>query len=159
LIAEMTSYGQHTVTDMEAGLEHLKRGTAQNVDVMLVVAEPYYRSLEAAARTCELTDELGIPHTFVVANKVQSDADQEAITSFCNGHGLPILGTVPYEEQFMEAERAESSPFDYAPDCAGMRQIEDIVQKLYALEISPRVDVQAHKKCLVSNSGEPNKPS
>ena len=45
LIAEMSGHGEYTITDMEAGLEHLKRGTARNVDVMLVVAEPYYRSL------------------------------------------------------------------------------------------------------------------
>ncbi|MEO1919410.1 MAG: AAA family ATPase, partial [Paracoccaceae bacterium] len=41
LITEMTDYGEHTITDMEAGLEHLKRGTARNVDMMLIVAEPY----------------------------------------------------------------------------------------------------------------------
>ena len=51
LIVELTGYGKHTVTDMEAGLEHLKRGTAKNVDMMLIVVEPYYRSLEAGMRT------------------------------------------------------------------------------------------------------------
>ena len=50
LIVELTGYGKHTVTDMEAGLEHLKRGTAKNVDMMLIVVEPYFRSLEAQAR-------------------------------------------------------------------------------------------------------------
>ncbi len=57
LIAELTDLGEHTITDMEAGLEHLKRGTARNVDMMLIVAEPYYRSLEAAMRTHELAEE------------------------------------------------------------------------------------------------------
>ena len=58
LIAEMSDAGEHTVTDMEAGLEHLKRGTARNVEAMLIVAEPYYRSLEAASRTFSLANEL-----------------------------------------------------------------------------------------------------
>ena len=43
LVAELTAFGEHRITDMEAGLEHLKRGTARHVDMMLVVAEPYYR--------------------------------------------------------------------------------------------------------------------
>ena len=76
LITELTNIGEHTITDMEAGLEHLKRGTARHVDMMLVVAEPYYRSLEAAMRTAELADELGIPYVRVVANKVRSEEDQ-----------------------------------------------------------------------------------
>src|SRR5437762_2621239 len=40
-----------TVLDMEASIEHLTRGTVRNVDVLLVVTEPYYRSLETMGRT------------------------------------------------------------------------------------------------------------
>jgi CO dehydrogenase maturation factor len=31
--------------DMEAGIEHLSRGTARFMDSMLVVAEPYVKAL------------------------------------------------------------------------------------------------------------------
>ena len=79
LIVELTGYGKHTVTDMEAGLEHLKRGTAKNVDMMLIVVEPYYRSLEAGMRTFKLATELKIPHLYAVSNKVRTEADREAI--------------------------------------------------------------------------------
>ena len=78
LIVELTGYGEHTVTDMEAGLEHLKRGTARNVDMMLIVVEPYYRSLEAGMRTFKLARELSIPHLYAVPNKIKNDNDQEA---------------------------------------------------------------------------------
>ena len=77
LIVELTGYGKHTVTDMEAGLEHLKRGTAKNVDMMLIVVEPYYRSLEAGMRTFKLATELKIPHLYAVSNKVRTEADRE----------------------------------------------------------------------------------
>ena len=60
LIVELTGYCKHTITDMEAGLEHLKRGTAKNVDMMIIVVEPYYRSLEAGMRTFKLAKELNI---------------------------------------------------------------------------------------------------
>ena len=133
LIAEMSDYGDHTVTDMEAGLEHLKRGTARNVDVMLVVAEPYYRSLEAAARTFSLAGELAIPHIYVVPNKVKNASDQAAIESFCAQHDMPILGTVPFEEAFVEAERQERAPIDHAPDSAGVRAIEALAERLVVL--------------------------
>ena len=140
VIAEMSGYGRHTVTDMEAGLEHLKRGTARNVDLMLVVAEPYYRSLEAAARTHLLAKELEIPYIFVVANKVKTEADQEAIDQFCEQHDMSIIGSVPYEEDFMEAERNACAPVDYASNCAGATAIRQIAAKLNQLEAPEGVD-------------------
>ena len=133
VIAEMSAYGEHTITDMEAGLEHLKRGTARNVDVMLIVAEPYYRSLEAAARTHLLAQELEIPYIYVVANKVNSDNDHAAIEQFCEQHEISIIGEIPYSEEFIEAERSASAPIDYAPDCPAARAIQKIAEKLLVL--------------------------
>ena len=134
VIAEMSGYGEFTVTDMEAGLEHLKRGTARNVDTMLVVCEPYYRSMEAGARTFLLAQELEIPHIYVVANKVKNESDQAAIEEFCEKHDMPIIGVVPLEEQFIEAERQELAPIDFAADSAGAKAIGDIAATLVQLD-------------------------
>lgn len=134
LIAEMTDAGDHTITDMEAGLEHLKRGTARNVEAMLIVAEPYYRSLEAASRTFSLANELKIPHIYAVANKVRGDADREAIATYCRQHGMPVIGVVPFEDRFVEAERAAQAPADFAEGSAGMRAIEAVADRVIALE-------------------------
>jgi len=138
VITEMSAYGEFTVTDMEAGLEHLKRGTAANVDTMLVVVEPYYRSLEAGARTASLSHELEIPNIFIVANKVKTQADQAAIDQFCEQHDLPILGYVPLEEQFIEAERQAKAPIDFDPNCAGAKAIYEIALKLAELDTEKR---------------------
>ena len=134
LIAEMTDAGQHTITDMEAGLEHLKRGTARNVEAMLIVAEPYYRSLEAASRTFSLANELKIPHVFAVANKLRSEADREAIASYCGQHGMPVIGEVPFEERFVAAEQAGQAPADFAAGSAGLNAVEALADRLIALE-------------------------
>jgi len=135
LITEMTDYGEHTITDMEAGLEHLKRGTARNVDMMLIVAEPYYRSLEAASRVWSLAAELNVPYVYVVANKVRNDADRKAVEEYCELHNMPILGFVPNEEKFIEAERQALSPIDFAPDCAGTNAIRDIAAKINDMKV------------------------
>jgi CO dehydrogenase maturation factor len=133
VISQMSNYGEFTVTDMEAGLEHLKRGTARNVDIMLVVSEPYYRSLEAAARIFLLAKELDIPHIYVIANKVRTEADQAAIEQFCEQYEMPIIGIVPYEEAFMEAERKSMAPIDYAPESSGAAAIKEIAEILRQL--------------------------
>ena len=134
LIAEMTDAGDHTITDMEAGLEHLKRGTARNVEAMLIVAEPYYRSLEAASRTFSLANELKIAHVYAVANKVRTDADRDAIEAYCAQHGMPLIGAVPFDEQFVAAEQAAQAPADFAEGSPGMRAIEAVADRVIALE-------------------------
>lgn len=135
LITEMSGYGEFTVTDMEAGLEHLKRGTARNVDTMLIVAEPYYRSLEAAARTYALASELNIPHIYAIANKAKNEADRQAIQEFCSKHEMPIIAELPEEPQFVEAERQGMAPIDYAPDCPGTQALRELANKVIALQL------------------------
>ena len=125
------------ITDMEAGLEHLKRVTARHVDMMLVVAEPYYRSLEAAMRTCELAVELGIAHVKVVANKVRSDDDMGAIRGFCDKHGMQIIGSVPYDEAMMEAERQGRAPLDHAAGSPGVAAIREIAGRIDEIARTP----------------------
>lgn len=138
LITELTDFGKHTVTDMEAGLEHLKRGTARYVDVMLIVVEPYYRSLEAGSRTQALAEELKVPHVLAVANKVRNEADQQAIDTYCDQHGMTLIGSVPMDDQLVEAERNERAPIDYAPDCPGVSAIAEVANKLLALGVPPK---------------------
>jgi CO dehydrogenase maturation factor len=133
LIAELTGFGEHTVTDMEAGLEHLRRGTAKNVDLMLIVVEPYYRSLEAGARTAELASELAIPHIYAVANKVRSADDIAAIETFCAKHRMALLGRVPLDDAFVEAERKGRAPIDYAPRSPGLEAIRKLAGEITAL--------------------------
>ena len=87
-IAEMDS--QHVVLDMEAGVEHLSRGTTRNTDILLVIAEPYYKSLETAARVAALGQELGIPRVYTITNKVRA-ADKASVAKFVAGHSMNVV--------------------------------------------------------------------
>ena len=99
-----------TVVDMEAGLEHLSRGTDRHVDTLLVVAEPYFKALETARRCVELGRELNIPRVAAVANKFRSQDDLEAVRRYAAGHGMPIVGEVPFDEKIYVADQAGSAP-------------------------------------------------
>ena len=57
----------------------------------------------------------------------------EAIRSFCDKHGMQIIGTVPYDEAMMDAERLGTAPLDHAADSAGVRAIRDIAAKIDAM--------------------------
>jgi CO dehydrogenase maturation factor len=99
-----------TVIDMEAGLEHLSRGTDRHVDALLVVAEPYFKALETARRCVELGRELKIPRVAAVANKFRNESDLEAVRKYAATHNIEILGEVPYEEKIQKADLTGAAP-------------------------------------------------
>ena len=43
-----------------------------------------------------------------------------------------MVGTVPYDDCFHEAERAESAPIDFAPDAEAMKAIAGLAPRLLA---------------------------
>jgi CO dehydrogenase maturation factor len=96
------------VVDMEAGIEHLGRGTAEGVDRMLVVVEPGWASLETAARAASLARDLGIRDVRAVANKISGGGDLEFIRA--NLRGLPLAGALPLDRELeLEARTGQVS--------------------------------------------------
>lgn len=118
------------VTDMEAGIEHLSRSTTRHSEIMLIVTEPYYRSLETAARIKTMSAELGIPNVYVVANKVRTETEAEALQRFCDQRDLEIIATIPYDEKVAESSLIPAAPLDYCPDSAGVEAVIELAKKL-----------------------------
>jgi CO dehydrogenase maturation factor len=120
------------VVDMEAGLEHLSRGTGKHVSRFLAVVEPYYRSMETARRVADLAGELGIRTVGAVLNKVRNEADREAITAYCASHHMTIVGEIPYDADLADAERAGRPPLDYSPDSPSVSAMRRLTADLVA---------------------------
>ncbi len=106
LLQDLGSAERLVVVDMEASPEHLSRGTVRHVDTIWLVAEPYYRSLETVRRMAALVAELPVPRVAVVANKVRSTADENAIREFCDRRGFALAGIVPWSDEVVAADRA-----------------------------------------------------
>ena len=115
---------RHVVVDMEAGLEHLSRGTGRHVGRIVAVLEPYYRSMETARNVVLLATELGVPDIVVVANKVRDEADRTAIAEFCRAHRMRLVGEVPYDPALAEVERNGQAPIDAAAGSPAVVAIE-----------------------------------
>jgi CO dehydrogenase maturation factor len=98
------------VMDMEAGIEHLGRATAQAVDKLLVVVEPGRRSIDTAEHIKVLAAGIGLKNIALVGNKIRSDKDiaflQEHLSDFT------FLGFLPYDDALVEADVKGISPFD-----------------------------------------------
>jgi len=103
-----------TIVDMEAGLEHLSRGTARHVDTLLVVVEPYFKALEIGGRAADLARELGIRRVLAVANKLRDAEDAAAVRACVDARNLPLAAQVPLDEGIRRADLAGRAPIDVA---------------------------------------------
>jgi CO dehydrogenase maturation factor len=129
LLGELATGGTNeevTVMDMEASIEHMSRATIRHVDAMLMVTEPYFRSLETVGRIAPLAQELEIGHVWAVANKVRSPRDEEIIRSYCADRGIEVAGVVPFDEAVQEADREGRALIDYEPAAPAAGAIEQI---------------------------------
>lgn len=118
------------ILDTEASPEHLSRGTAQYAETMLIVVEPYYKSLETGRRMALLGLDLGIPRVALVGNKVRDQREADAIAEFAGRHSIEIAGFVPFDEGLPASERAQQAPLDYAPDGPAVSAIAQIGREL-----------------------------
>jgi CO dehydrogenase maturation factor len=114
------------VMDMEAGIEHLGRGTAQAVDKLIIVVEPGRRSIDTADHIKKLAGEINLQRIAVVGNKVRGTTDETFLKKHMDG--FEFLGFLPYEESLIEADLNGISPFD--TESAAKEKIIEILSLL-----------------------------
>jgi CO dehydrogenase maturation factor len=102
------------ILDMEAGVEHLGRGTAGAVDAFVVVVEPGRRSLQTAHSIYALAGDLGIDRVLAVGNKVANASDEAFIVEQLPG--FEVVGFLPSSQEAIEADRRGVAVFDLAPE-------------------------------------------
>ena len=123
------------VVDFEAGLEHLGRGTAKGIDVMLVIAEPSQKSLDLCSKIIKLSKKLGIINIYLVANKVMDDSQIDIINERVKDWEIPLYHSIPFDPEIGEADLKGISPIDHNPDSKGMKALKNLYQKLKRLKI------------------------
>jgi len=113
------------IVDMEAGIEHFTRGTAESVDAFIVVVEPGQRSIQTARTVFEMAKNLGVQKVFVVANKVRGPDDLRFIEEHIAGH---IIGSIAFSNAIMEADMKGSAPCNYSRET--VNEVREIKKKI-----------------------------
>jgi CO dehydrogenase maturation factor len=128
VVRELVDLPDDLVMDMEAGLEHLGRGTARHVDALIAVVAPHASSARTILRIRELAAEIGLKRLAVIANRVTSPEDRARIEE--NIGDIPVI--------------AELGQYDgLNSDCthdneAGRRLLADLAAQLPAIEAACR---------------------
>jgi len=126
--------------DMEAGIEHLGRGTTIGVDQMLIVVEPNKTSIETAHRIKKLSNDIGIKNLSVIANKIQGQEEKDFLKD--NLEGFTILGYINYSDIIKKISLNIINPFDVKDD--DLTPIKNLVDNL--IKISEGVSLSLTDK-------------
>jgi CO dehydrogenase maturation factor len=128
------------ILDMEAGIEHLGRGTTRGMDLMIVVVEPGERSIETAERIKKLSSEIGIKRLSAVINKGGSGKVNHRLEEL----GIPILGEIPFDPKLMQADLEKRAPIDVGGEA--VEAILKIKEKLMEIVEDIRKEQEESKK-------------
>jgi CO dehydrogenase maturation factor len=129
LVTHLLLYHQELmILDMEAGVEHLGRATAQAVDAFLVVIEPGRRSLATADKVRQLAGDIGITRVYAVGNKVRGERDWEFLQ---RESPVPTLGYLSTNPELTDADMQAVGVFQHAPQAVTeARRIADALEAL-----------------------------
>jgi len=94
------SRNEIVIMDMEAGLEHLGRGTANGVNVLIIVTDSSIVSINTAIRIHKLAEDLKIKNIYVIANKIRKKMDKEIISNSLKN--MKIIGFIPFDETIID---------------------------------------------------------
>ncbi len=98
------------IIDMEAGLEHLGRGSTGQVDALMIVVEPGQRAMNTARQIKKLGEDLKIKNMMIVGNKVNSEEDRKLIEKELSD--FPVLGYMSFNSKILQADKEGKSPYD-----------------------------------------------
>jgi len=128
IVADLPEDRWSLVGDLPGGTRQAFTGWGEYARTFLVVVEPTAKSLLSARRLARLAlaDE-GAHKVAAVVNRVRAQEDVETVRSRT---GLDVVGAVPWDEAFAEAERRGRAPIDDAPDCPAVHAVVAMAARL-----------------------------
>ncbi len=129
---ELAKNYDYLVLDNEAGLEHLSRRVAQDVDYMVVTSDATARGIRSAGRVGELMRDLGtkVGGVGLVVTKVRSAEELEALRPEIERTGLKLLGTVPYDEDIVRYDLEGKALASLPAASPSVKAAEEIAGKI-----------------------------
>jgi len=100
----LMSPDQIVLLDMEAGVEHLGRGTIASVDQLLIVVIPSRSSIRTALKIKKLAEDVKIAKIDFVGNLIRDERDREFLSE---GLGVAPIVFFADSQAIRDAERAE----------------------------------------------------
>jgi len=122
--------GDAVIMDMEAGLEHLGRGTVRGFNALLCVVEPGTQALETAKKIQSLAKDIGVKEVLAVGNKATAKEDEEFMEKYLKETGLELIHVIPLDQAILQADARHIAPIDHSPNSQAIQAIKELEETL-----------------------------
>jgi len=121
----------YVVIDCEAGLEHLSRRTAGDLEVLLILSDPTMRGLDTAVRVMELARNLGtkIAQAAFAFTRVAGDIPA-ALADAARDRGLPSPLAVPEDAEVAQLDSQGSPLVHVSSDSQALAAVRAVLTKV-----------------------------
>jgi CO dehydrogenase maturation factor len=122
---------KYVVIDNEAGMEHLSRRTTRDVQHLLVVSDPSQRGLVAAKRIAAFRKEMDIhiENAYLLINRLSGEIPPP-LQQLIQAVDIPLLGTIPTDEELTAFEVENRPLVDLNPDNPVYQAVSTIMKKI-----------------------------
>ena len=122
------------VIDSEAGMEHLSRRTAKDVDYLFVVCNGSIGSFETAAQILDLIEELHtrMTHKILILNNLTEDAKREerSLLERVDTDRFETVGRIPYDPEVEKCERMGRALTELPADRPAVLALTEILSEV-----------------------------
>jgi len=128
---ELEKNYKYLLVDNEAGMEHLSRRTSGKVDILLMVTDYALRGLRAVGRINEMLGDLklDVKHKGLIVNRAPETLSK-AFLDEVESIGVPILCTVPDDNNLLEFDMERKSLLDLEDDSPAVISINQMMEKI-----------------------------
>ncbi|MEW6524365.1 MAG: AAA family ATPase [Bacillota bacterium] len=124
---------RYLVMDNEAGLEHLSRRIAQDVDILLVTSDATARGVRSAGRVRALVDSLqtGVGRMYLVLTRAGA-TEVDRLRGEIDATGLELAGTIPLDPLVAEHDLEGKPLFDLPPGSLAVGAVQQLLNRVIA---------------------------
>jgi len=121
----------YTVMDNEAGMEHLSRGTTQNIDELVIISNHSVKGIRTVARVKELVSDLGlvVKRQSVLVNMVPNGLDPRLIDELVKLNVEPVT-TIPEDEEILKYDLEVRSLLELPATSEAVKAVDKFMSNL-----------------------------
>jgi len=131
ILKTLSANYQYVLIDNQAGMEHLSRRTAHNIDYLLIISDPSVRGIRSAAKISRLIKELDarIQEKYLILNRIQNSIPQQ-VKKIIEEEGLKLFQSIPDDEKLLKMDQSGKPIVHITTDSPAYQAIDQLMKKL-----------------------------
>ncbi len=131
-LQRLTKNYPYVVIDNEAGMEHISRLRAKDMDVLIVVSDSSTRGIQAASRIVDLAKSLnfGVKEYYLIINRVRDTENKDALLEEVKKNNLNLAGIIPEDPLIHEFDLKGRPLIEIPEDSVALKEAYKIFEKI-----------------------------